>query len=104
MRRAKILATLGPATHDPAVIESLLAAGVNGVRINMSHGTQEEKAEDIRIVRAAAKKLNHSLAVLVDLAGPKIRTGALKDARPVTLKADAQFTITTRQVEGNADE
>jgi pyruvate kinase len=104
MRRAKILATLGPATRDPAVIESLLAAGVNGVRINMSHGTQEEKAEDIRIVRAAAKKLNHPLAVLVDLSGPKIRTGALKDARPVTLKADAQFTITTRQVEGNANE
>ncbi len=104
MRRAKILATLGPATRDPAVVESMLAAGVNGVRINMSHGTQEEKAEDIRMVRAAAKKLNHPLAVVVDLSGPKIRTGALKDGRPVTLKADAQFTITTRQVEGNADE
>ena len=104
MRRAKILATLGPATRDSAVIESMLAAGVNGVRINMSHGTQEEKVEDIRMVRAAARKLNHPLAVLVDLSGPKIRTGVLKDARPVTLKSDAQFTITTRQVEGNANE
>src|SRR6266705_5252127 len=82
----------------------MLAAGVNGMRINMSHGTQEEKVEDIRMVRSAARKLNHPLAVLVDLSGPKIRTGVLKDARPVTLKSDAQFTITTRRVEGNANE
>src|SRR3989442_12582321 len=100
MRRAKILATLGPATRDPAVVELMLAAGVNGVRINMSHGTQEEKVEDIRMVRAAARKLNHPLAVLVDLSGPKIRTGPLKEARPVTLKSYAQFPSTTRATEG----
>jgi pyruvate kinase len=104
VRRAKILATLGPATRDPAVIEALLSAGVNGVRINMSHGTQEEKAEDIRVVRATARKLDHPLAVLVDLSGPKIRTGALKDSRPVTLETDAQFTITTRSIEGDGNE
>ena len=104
MRKAKILATLGPATRDATVIDAMLAAGVNGVRINMSHGTQDEKAEDMRMVRTAARKLNHPLAVLVDLSGPKIRTGALKDAQPITLEADAQFTITTRLVEGNANE
>jgi pyruvate kinase len=82
----------------------MLVAGVNGVRINMSHGTQEEKAEDIRNARAAARKLNHPLAVLVDLSGPKIRTGALQNAQPVNLTAGAQFTITTREVAGDATE
>ena len=71
MKKAKILATLGPASRDQAVIESLLLAGANGVRINMSHGTQEEKTEDIRRARAAAQKLNRPMAVLVDLSGPK---------------------------------
>ena len=67
MRKAKILATLGPATRDPKIIEALLAAGLNGVRINMSHGTWGEKEEDIQAVRATAKKLNCPIAVLVDL-------------------------------------
>ena len=104
MRKAKILATLGPATRDPNIIEALLAAGVNGVRINMSHGTWDEKEADIQAVRAAAKKLNCPLAILVDLSGPKIRTGALKDGLPVTLEAAALFTITTRDVVGDAME
>ena len=102
MRRAKILATLGPASRAPSVIEALLVAGVNGVRVNMSHGTQQEKAEDIRAVRAVASKLNLPLAVLVDLSGPKIRTGSLKDGQPVKLHAGDLFTITTRDVEGDA--
>ena len=55
-RKAKILATLGPATREPAAMEALLKAGANGVRINMSHGTHEEKADDIKRARAAAKK------------------------------------------------
>ena len=102
MRRAKILATLGPASRDASVLEALLGAGVNGVRVNMSHGTREEKAEDIQAVRAIAKKLNWPLAVLVDLSGPKIRTGSLKDGQPVKLHAGDLFTITTREVEGDA--
>ena len=77
-------------------------AGVNGVRVNMSHGTREEKAADIRLVRAVAEKLNRPLAVLVDLSGPKIRTGSLKNGQPVKLQAGDLFTITTRAVEGDA--
>lgn len=102
MRRAKILATLGPASRDASVIEALLQAGVNGVRVNMSHGNKEEKAEDIRTVRAIAKRLDYPLAVLVDLSGPKIRTGSLRDGQPVRLQAGEQFTITTREVVGDA--
>jgi pyruvate kinase len=61
------------------MVEKLIAAGANGVRINMSHGTHEEKTQDIERARAAAKKLGQPIAVLVDLSGPKIRTGELKD-------------------------
>ena len=101
LRRAKILATIGPAARDPRVLEAMLAAGVDGVRINMSHGTQAEKAEDIRMARAAAEKMNRPLAILADLSGPKIRTRTLKDHKPVTLKANQQFTITTREIDGD---
>jgi pyruvate kinase len=104
VRRAKILATLGPASRESAVIESLLAAGANAVRINMSHGTQEEHAETIRRARAAAERLKRPLSVLVDLSGPKIRTGMLKGGQPVQLEAGAVFTLTTRSVVGDARE
>ena len=83
------------------MIEKLIAAGANGVRINMSHGTHEEKTQDIERARAAAAKLGRPLAVLVDLSGPKIRTGELKDDQPVKLTPGALFTITTRSVAGD---
>src|SRR5438270_5468233 len=102
MRRAKILATMGPASRYPQIIEAMLAAGTDGVRINMSHGTHDEKANDIRLARAAAEKMNQPLAVLVDLSGPKIRTRTLKNHLPVTLVANQVFTITTREIEGDS--
>ncbi len=104
MRRAKIVATLGPASREPAVLEALLAAGCNTVRINMSHGTQEEHAETIRRARLAADRMRRPLAVLVDLCGPKIRTGTLKGGLPVRLERDTIFTLTTRDVVGDARE
>jgi pyruvate kinase len=104
VRRAKILATLGPAAREPAILESLLASGANAVRINMSHGTQEEHSENVRRVRAAAQRLKRPLAVLVDLSGPKIRTGVLKGGQPVTLETNAIFKITTRSVAGDSRE
>jgi pyruvate kinase len=101
LRRAKILITLGPASREPEIVEQLIAAGANGVRINMSHGTHEEKAVDIERARAAANKLGRPIAVLVDLSGPKIRTGELKDDQPVKLTSGSSFTITTRTVPGD---
>jgi len=83
------------------VIEAMLAAGVDGVRVNMSHGTQEEKANDVQMARAAAEKMNRPLAVLVDLSGPKIRTRTLRNHEPVNLVANQQFTITIREIEGD---
>ena len=102
MRKAKIIITLGPASREPDVVEQLIAAGANGVRINMSHGTHEEKTVDIQRARAAAKKVGKPIAVLVDLSGPKIRTGELKDDQPVKLTPGQVFTITTRSVVGDA--
>ncbi len=101
IRKAKILATLGPASRDQSVIESLLNAGANAVRINMSHGTREEQAEYVTRARAAAKSLNRPLAVLVDLSGPKIRTRQLKDGQPVILKAGSVFVLTTQDILGD---
>jgi pyruvate kinase len=83
------------------MVEKLIAAGANGVRINMSHGTHEEKTQDIERARAAAAKLGRPIAVLVDLSGPKIRTGELKDDQPVKLTPGSLFTITTRTVVGD---
>lgn len=104
MRRAKILATLGPATDTQEVIESLIQVGLNAVRINMSHGEYEQHAETIKRARAAAAKLEKPLAILVDLSGPKIRTRTLVDHTPVFLENGAQFVITTRDIEGTAQE
>jgi pyruvate kinase len=102
MSRAKILATLGPASRGQSVIEALIKSGANGFRINMSHGTHEEKAEDIRNARAAASRLGRPLSVLVDLSGPKIRTRQLQGGKPVTLETGAIFKLTTRPIIGDA--
>ena len=104
MRRAKILATLGPASNTKEIIEALLNVGLNAVRINMSHGTQDEHTAVISLARETAEKLNKPLAVLVDLSGPKIRTRSLKDGVAVFLETGAQFVITSRDIEGTAQE
>jgi pyruvate kinase len=101
MRRAKILATLGPASREATLLEAMISAGLNAVRINMSHGTQLEHTETIKMAREAAEKLKRPLAVLVDLSGPKLRTGILRDAAPVLLENGASFVITSREIEGN---
>jgi pyruvate kinase len=101
LRKAKILITLGPTSREPEVVEKLIAAGANGVRVNMSHGTHEEKAEDIARARAAAKKTGKALAILVDLSGPKIRTRRLQDGQPVKLNPGSLFVLTTDDVAGD---
>ena len=77
MLRTKIVATIGPACDRPEGLRALLAAGVDVARINMAHGTHEEHARVIAGLRGIARDLARPVAVLVDLAGPKIRIGAL---------------------------
>ena len=80
-KRTKILATIGPATNSAEKIEEALMAGVNGCRLNCSHGSNEERDQQIAWIREAAKKKGRSVAILQDLQGPKIRLGMLKDNR-----------------------
>jgi pyruvate kinase len=104
MRKAKILATLGPASNTQEQIEELIKAGTNAVRVNMSHGTREEQLKSLQNARAAAEKLGSPLSILVDLAGPKIRTRSLENKEPVLLHAGNKFTLTTRDITGNENE
>lgn len=76
-RKTKIVATLGPASCEPAVIEELIMSGVNVFRLNLSHGTQSEHSAVVTSIRAAAIKLNSAIGILFDLQGPRIRTGLL---------------------------
>lgn len=80
-KRTKILATLGPATNSPEKINELMLAGVNGFRCNFSHGTYEERLDQIKWIRQASQDNGRHVAILQDLQGPKIRLGALKDNR-----------------------
>ena len=101
-RRAKIVATLGPASNSPEIFRQLVRAGLDVARLNFSHGTHEQKAELIRMVRTIAKEERKPICILADLQGPKIRTGKLKDNKPVQLVAGKRLTITPREIEGTA--
>ncbi|MET0279807.1 MAG: pyruvate kinase [Steroidobacteraceae bacterium] len=81
MRRTKIVATLGPATDDPAVLEGMLRAGLDVARINFSHGGKEEQRRRIIAVRAAAEKVGRTVGILADLSGPKIRIESFEKGR-----------------------
>lgn len=78
-KRTKILATIGPATFSQEKVFQLLEAGVNGIRMNFSHGDNESRLEQINWVRTASRRLGKPVAILQDLQGPKIRLGILKD-------------------------
>lgn len=82
-KRTKILATIGPATSSPEMIEQLLQAGVNGIRLNFSHGSHEERDEQIPYIRDASARVGKPVAILQDLQGPKIRLGNLTENTPV---------------------
>jgi len=102
MRRTKIVCTIGPATSSEERLEQLMRAGMNVARLNFSHGTHQVHEQVIERVRAISARLSYPVAILLDLQGPKIRTGALQDGKPITLFDGMQITITTRDVVGNA--
>jgi pyruvate kinase len=101
MRATKIVATLGPATDSVEVLKKLFDSGVDVFRLNASHGTHEDIARRVQNVRDLAKDAGRFVSILLDLQGPKIRLGTFQDG-PYVLDNGASFTITTRQVEGNA--
>ena len=91
-KRTKILATIGPSTNSPQIIEDIIMAGVNGCRMNCSHGTNEERDQQIQWIRAAAAKKGRSVAILQDLQGPKVRLGVIKDNH-MDLKAGDELIL-----------
>ncbi|MBV8582055.1 MAG: pyruvate kinase [Candidatus Eremiobacteraeota bacterium] len=104
-KRTKIVATVGPASRDPAMLRSLFLAGVNVVRLNFSHGTHDDHAATIADVRRIARELDLHIAILQDLPGPKVRTGTFADGvASVRLNDGAEFTLTTDQEPGNAEQ
>ncbi len=96
MRRAKIVATLGPASSDPETVHKLFELGADVARLNFSHGEHADHAKVLDLVRTTSKRLGKAVAVLQDLQGPKIRTGPLQAGKAgVMLEAGAVITITT---------
>ena len=102
MRRAKIVATLGPATDSKEVITQLIKSGMNVARLNMSHGDAAEHQRRLDLVRSVSDELNVPVAVLADLQGPKIRIGRFKNGREI-LEEGASFSITTKKIDGSAN-
>jgi len=86
MRHTKIIATVGPASDSDTMLDALIAAGTDIFRLNFSHGTHQSHAATFGRLRAAASRAKREVAVLQDLGGPKIRTGTLKDGRPLSIK------------------
>jgi pyruvate kinase len=101
-RHSKIVCTIGPASRSPKMIDRLFTAGMDVARLNFSHGTHEEHAKNIALLRAASGEHEKPIAILADLQGPKIRTGALAGGGPVLLRAGQRFVITTAKVLGDS--
>ncbi|MGM9917098.1 pyruvate kinase [Anaerotignum sp.] len=100
MRRTKIVCTLGPATNDVEIMKKLIENGLDAARINFSHGTYESHAETIAKLKQAREELNAPIPLILDTKGPEIRIKTFKEGK-VRLEEDAQFTLTTREVEGD---
>lgn len=103
MRKTKIVCTIGPASRSPEILRSLILAGMDVARLNFSHGTHQEHGEVISRLRRLSRRLGRPVAVLQDLAGPKIRIGPV-DSGSIGLEPGAVFTLTSRKVPGDERE
>jgi pyruvate kinase len=101
MRSTKIVATIGPASKDPAVLEQMIAAGMDVARLNFAHGDSEQHAEIAVAIRAAAERADRDVAILGDLPGPKLRIGPVAGG-VAELARDSQVVLTQEDVEGTA--
>ena len=102
VRRAKIVCTIGPACDSEDCIRDLMKLGMDVARLNFSHGTHPEHARRILRLRRVARSLKRTVCILQDLQGPKIRTGPLKNGKPVELEAGSVVTLTPRKVPGTS--
>ena len=102
MRHTKIVATLGPSSSAPAVIDQLVAAGVDVFRLNFSHGTHETHRAAFTAIRAAAARAGRHVAIMQDLGGPKIRTGPLDGGKPLPLEPGQELRLAAGDEAGRA--
>jgi pyruvate kinase len=102
MRRTKIIGTIGPASDSEAVLKKLIQAGLNVVRLNMSHGDRAYHRKVIRTIRKLEKELGTPIAILLDLQGPRLRTGMLK-GKTVNLLRGNRITFSSKQIIGTAN-
>ncbi len=100
MRKTKIVCTLGPATDREGVLREMIEAGMNVARFNFSHGSHEEHLARLTALRALREELNRPVAALLDTKGPEVRLKSFRGGR-TELKAGTEFTLTTREVEGD---
>src|SRR4051812_584800 len=91
-RSTKIVATLGPASSEPSILERMVRAGVDVVRLNFSHGTADDHLKRAALVKEISSKVGRTVAILCDLQGPKIRVGKFKEGR-ITLEKDQRFVL-----------
>jgi pyruvate kinase len=98
--KTKIVATIGPASDSPAMLERLLRAGVSIARLNFSHGDFASHAESIRRLRAAEQATGRRVAIMADLPGPKMRIGRI-EPEPIELQMGDRFTLTTDDIVGD---
>ncbi|MGZ5048772.1 MAG: pyruvate kinase, partial [Usitatibacter sp.] len=101
-RSTKIVATLGPASSDAAVLERMFLAGVDVVRLNFSHGTAEDHIKRAELVRETCRKVGRAVGIMADLQGPKIRVGKFKEGK-ITLKAGDPFTLDATIAMGDSE-
>src|SRR3954462_287664 len=102
LRSTKIVATLGPSSSEPAVLERMVRAGVDVVRLNFSHGTAEDHLKRADLVKEISRKTGRTVAILCDLQGPKIRVGKFKDGK-VTLEKGRKFVLDANCTMGDAE-
>lgn len=100
MRKTKIVCTLGPSTDDEKVLRELVLNGMNVARVNMSHGQHDEQRKRINTLKAIRTELNKPIALLLDTKGPEVRVKSFKEGK-VELVPGQEFTLTTREVEGD---
>ena len=101
--KTKIIATIGPSSNSKTTLQKMISSGMNVARLNFSHGSYKEHKKVIDRIRSLSTEMRKPVAILLDLQGPKIRTGTLKDGKPVFLKKNEIIRITSRDIPGTDD-
>src|SRR3954452_24170190 len=101
MRSTKIVATVGPASREPAVLERMIAQGMDVARLNFAHGEPDQHAETVARIRAAAERVGREVAVLQDVPGPKLRIGPVRGG-VCQLDNGARVVLTPERIEGDS--